>query len=161
MDDSKRKKVSKIKNDFLKYIRESMEDLHQKGGVSSCLVLATEVGSNIIVVAPDELHNNNNDFHIMAESIFKSCHELMRQNILNDRSEITYFGRVKEITAYETVASILKLTVGDDVPNNRLEMVFKNQANFIASTHTPEEIKSLAICISERNGKIIWNYFYY
>lgn len=54
----------------------------------------------------------------------KSCHELIRQNILNDRSEITYFGRVKEITAYETVASILKLTVGDDVANNRMEIIF-------------------------------------
>lgn len=150
MDQDKRKYISKIQNAFVRDIRLKMKELYNQGGTACCLILATEVGKNIVIVSPDEIFEGN--FNVMSDDIFEYCTELMRQSKWNARTELTFFGKVKELTVYEAIASIMKLSLGED-PIHSFDHVFRAQASFIGTTHTEDQIKSLALTVSEINGK--------
>lgn len=157
MDQDKRKYVSKIQNSFIKDIRLKMDHIYRQGGSACCLILGTEVGKNVIIVSPDELDGNN--LNMMADDLLEYFAELMRQSDWNARAEVTFFGKVKELTVYEVIASIIKLSLGEP-PTNSCEQIFKVQANLVGTTHTEDQIKSLARTVSEINGEYInyhWN----
>lgn len=148
-DTNERKKHSKMQSSFVLATKKRMENAFKLGGNMSLLILGTEVGENKVIYCTDTLHSS--EMENMSLKIIETMQELMRQNCANERSNVSYYGKVSSSSVFEVVLNILKTL--NEIPSQHIFKQIAFQALQLESSFSQESLKTFAITISENNGR--------